>query len=124
MTTPRPAADGSYATRATHPSYAGHPARDAAPSYAPRSEQRAAGRRPDRKESEVRRLLDVPHPPVPPDLADRAMARGRRLIRRRRALRTAAWLVLSAAALAALVALIVHWRATQALDATPLLPGG
>ncbi len=41
---------------------------------------------PDRKETEVRRMLAGPHPLVPADLAARATARGRRLmIHRRRA---------------------------------------
>ncbi|MFJ9466876.1 hypothetical protein [Streptomyces caniferus] len=42
---------------------------------------------PDRKESEVRQMLAGPHPLVPPDLADRATARGRRLLAHRRLLR-------------------------------------
>ncbi|MFI8851354.1 hypothetical protein [Streptomyces sp. 891-h] len=47
---------------------------------------------PDRKEAEVRRLL-VQHTaePVPADLAERALADGARLLRRRRVLRTALW---------------------------------
>ena len=57
-------------------------------------------RLPDRKEREVRRLLDGVRP-LPPDLGDRALALGLRLARRRRALvRT-----LSLALLLALLAL-------------------
>lgn len=52
---------------------------------------------PDRKETEVRRLLAQPlGGPVPADLAERALVRGARLLRRRRALRTAVWLLLVA----------------------------
>lgn len=58
---------------------------------------------PDRKEAEVRRMLDGPHPVVPPDLALRAAERGRRLLVRRRRTRHALWL-LALAALAALLA--------------------
>jgi hypothetical protein len=56
---------------------------------------------PGRKEVEARRMLDVPHPPAPPDLAERAMARGRALLRRRRACRVALWVLVLAAAVAA-----------------------
>ncbi|MFE7313850.1 hypothetical protein ACFU7T_12185 [Streptomyces sp. NPDC057555] len=53
---------------------------------------------PDRKETEARRMLRAgPYPPVPPDLAARAAARGRRLLARRRLLhRTGSLLVLLA----------------------------
>ncbi|MBQ1157365.1 hypothetical protein KBZ21_04135 [Streptomyces sp. A73] len=47
---------------------------------------------PDRKEAEVRRLLEQrTAEPVPADLAERALAEGARLLRWRRALRTALW---------------------------------
>ncbi|MFI0224698.1 hypothetical protein [Streptomyces lydicus] len=61
---------------------------------------------PDRKETEVRRMLAGPHPPVPPDLAARALARGRRLLAHRRLLRRFGCLlaVLALAALAWLAA--------------------
>ncbi|WP_326688309.1 MULTISPECIES: hypothetical protein [unclassified Streptomyces] len=50
---------------------------------------------PDRKETEVRRLLEQSlGKPVPVDLAERALTRGARLLRRRRVLRTALWLLL------------------------------
>ncbi|WP_030895529.1 hypothetical protein [Streptomyces sp. NRRL F-5053] len=56
---------------------------------------------PDRRENEVRRLLaHRPGHPVPADLAERAGLLGTRLLRRRRALLAAAWLVLGAAAVA------------------------
>ncbi|MFF4949577.1 hypothetical protein ACWC2K_09340 [Streptomyces chattanoogensis] len=64
--------------------------------------------RPDRKETEVRRMLAGPPPPVPPDLAVRAAARGRRLLARRRLLRRIGWLF----ALLALVALLT-WSADR-----------
>lgn len=52
----------------------------------------------DRKEEEVRQLLeDQPQPLVPWDLAERAAARGRRALRRRRAARLTVWAVLLAA---------------------------
>ena len=44
---------------------------------------------PDRKETEVRRMLAGPHPLVPPDLAARALSRGSRLLAHRRLLRRA-----------------------------------
>ncbi|BBA99740.1 hypothetical protein RVR_6490 [Actinacidiphila reveromycinica] len=65
----------------------------------------AGGRPPNRREAEVRRLLDTPHPAVPPDLAERAALRGRGLLRRRRVLRYALGAALLAAALAAAVLL-------------------
>jgi hypothetical protein len=88
------------------------------PSYAPPPE--AAGARPgDRKEAEVRRLLAAPHPSIPPDLAERAMARGRRLIRRRRAGHAVGWLLL----IAALVTALIHLRTTGSAEVTPPFGG-
>ncbi|MFD9408991.1 hypothetical protein ACFWBN_18490 [Streptomyces sp. NPDC059989] len=55
---------------------------------------------PDRKEAQVRRLLETPYPAVPADLAAGAAARGARLLRRRRVLRRFGWAVLFAAAVA------------------------
>ncbi|MFE3325243.1 hypothetical protein [Streptomyces sp. NPDC059176] len=46
------------------------------------------------KEDEVRRMLDLPHPVVPADLAARAGRLGTRLLRRRRALRRVGWVLL------------------------------
>lgn len=49
-------------------------------------------RLPDRKETEVRRLLEsVPPAPVPTDLAVRAMARGLRIANRRRVAALLLW---------------------------------
>ncbi len=98
MSTPRPTA--------AYPTGPGEAGADAGPS-----------RPPDRKADEVRRMLDTPHPPFPPDLAEHAMARGRRLLRRRRARHVAGWLLLAAALLAAAVAL-----GLSGYDAGP--PGG
>ena len=78
---------------------------------------------PDRKEAEVRRMLDVPHPAAPPDLAERAMARGRRLLRRRRALH-ALWALLLAAAVVTAVVLAVLYGHTGPSDVTPPLRVG
>ncbi|MCQ6556781.1 hypothetical protein NPS70_26870 [Streptomyces sp. C10-9-1] len=54
----------------------------------------------ERKEAEVRRMMETPHPVVPGGLGAQAAARGDRLLRRHRALRRALWLLLSAALLA------------------------
>ncbi|QGV78860.1 hypothetical protein [Streptomyces ficellus] len=55
----------------------------------------------DRKEDEVRRLLDAPaHVHVPPDLLPRAVSRGTRALHRARLLRRALWVLLTAAAVA------------------------
>ncbi|MCM2577856.1 hypothetical protein [Streptomyces meridianus] len=62
---------------------------------------------PDRKEQEVRRMLDGPHPVVPPDLARLAVERGRRLLTRRRALRVAAGVLIVVA-----VAAFTLWAVT------------
>ncbi|MFJ6746963.1 MULTISPECIES: hypothetical protein [unclassified Streptomyces] len=61
---------------------------------------------PDRKETEVRRMLAGPHPLVPPDLAARSLSRGNRLLAHRRLLRRVGWVV----ALVALAALL-SWAA-------------
>jgi ferric-dicitrate binding protein FerR (iron transport regulator) len=58
---------------------------------------------PNRRDDEVRRLLDTPHPAVPVDLATRAMLRGRRILRRRRIAGAALWTVLVAAIVAGIV---------------------
>ncbi|MGW1769610.1 hypothetical protein ACWCQL_36900 [Streptomyces sp. NPDC002073] len=49
------------------------------------------------RETEIRRLLEGPRPPVPSGLAALAAGRGLRLLRRRRALHRAGWLLLIAA---------------------------
>ncbi|MGY1437678.1 hypothetical protein [Streptomyces reniochalinae] len=71
---------------------------------------------PDRKEAEVRRLLEQrTAESVPPDLAERARTEGERLLGRRRALRTALW----AGALVGLAALLVWALALGPWTATP-----
>lgn len=46
---------------------------------------------PDRRESEVRLMLDAPYTPVPADLAARAAVRGARLLRRRHGMHVTMW---------------------------------
>ncbi|ROQ66472.1 hypothetical protein EDD93_0878 [Streptomyces sp. 840.1] len=60
-----------------------------------------------RKEDEVRRMLEGPHPQVPADLAERAAELGGRVLRRRRALRRLGLLALIAA-----VAVFTVWAVT------------
>jgi hypothetical protein len=62
-----------------------------------------ASRLPDRKQDQVRLMLEGPYPPVPPDLAFRARERGRRLLRRRHVLHV----ITVSALLAALIILLV-----------------
>lgn len=79
---------------------------------------------PDRKEDQVRRMLEGPHPVLPPDLAGRATGRGQRLLRRRRTARTVGWAVLLAAVVAFTVwAAVVHPWAGPPADTTPPLEG-
>ncbi len=59
------------------------------------------------KEDRVRRMMDTPHPPVPPDLARRASTRGARIDYRRRVTRRVALLTLLAAVTALLTWLAV-----------------
>jgi ferric-dicitrate binding protein FerR (iron transport regulator) len=55
----------------------------------------------DRKEDEVRRLLDAPpRGQVPPDLLPRVLDRGTRALHRARVLRRLLWVLLAAAAIA------------------------
>ncbi|MFS8200972.1 hypothetical protein ACLVWQ_20065 [Streptomyces sp. CWNU-52B] len=56
-----------------------------------------------RREADVRRILEQPQPPVPPELYAEAVRRGGRMLRRRRAARRLMWLVLLAAAVAFVV---------------------
>ncbi|MFJ4919757.1 hypothetical protein [Streptomyces sp. NPDC088725] len=70
-----------------------------------------------RKEDAVRRMLDLPRPAVPADLAVRATARGARLLRRRRAVRRALWWLLAAA-----VIVFVVWASVT--DPWPAPPAG
>jgi ferric-dicitrate binding protein FerR (iron transport regulator) len=79
---------------------------------------------PDRKEAEVRRLLDGPAAPLPPDMAARAVDSGVRLLRRRHALRAALWFVATCAVLAfATWAALVHPWIAPPSDTTPPLGG-
>lgn len=79
---------------------------------------------PDRKEQEVRRMLDGPHPAVPPDLAALAVERGCRLLTRRRALRAAVGVLVLAAVAAFTVWAVTAqpWLAPPS-DTTPPLDG-
>lgn len=72
----------------------------------------------DRKEDEVRRMLDLRHPPLPPGLAARAAARGGRALRRRRAVRAVGWALLAAGTVAFCVwaALVEPWSAPSMWD--------
>ncbi|MEV5136812.1 hypothetical protein AB0K71_13845 [Streptomyces syringium] len=56
----------------------------------------------DRKEDEARRMMDLAHPQVPPDLAARATARGHRILRTRRAVGAVTWALL-------LIAVVAFW---------------
>ncbi|EST28864.1 hypothetical protein [Streptomyces niveus] len=53
-----------------------------------------------RKEDEVRRMLDLPHPKVPVDLTARASAHGARVLNRRRTWRLLLWLLVTVAVVA------------------------
>jgi len=64
---------------------------------------------PNRRDAEVRRLLDTRHPMVPLDLAARAMARGRRIVRRRRAVHAVLWVLLLAAVATGIVLAVLAW---------------
>jgi hypothetical protein len=92
-------------------------------SYAVRPPEQPGKRPPDRKENEVRRMLETPHPPAPSDLAERAMTKGRRLLRRRRVRRTLSWLLLLAVVAAAAVAAVAYRHGPQPADVTPPLLG-
>ncbi|MFB7632064.1 hypothetical protein ACFC0M_14095 [Streptomyces sp. NPDC056149] len=90
----------------------------------PQETGRPESRAPDRKESEVRRMLRAgPYPPVPPDLGGRAAARGRRLLLRRRLLHRTGTLL----ALVALLTLLIWagveqpWRPPPARTTPPVV---
>ncbi|MEV5505761.1 hypothetical protein [Streptomyces orinoci] len=70
----------------------------------------------DRKQDEVRRMLGASRPALPPGLTARAAGRGRRILRRRRRLRTAGWVLLALAVCAFCVwaALVRPWVASPA----------
>nr|WP_206322212.1 hypothetical protein [Streptomyces sp. HNM0575] len=77
---------------------------------------------PDRKETEVRALLEsVPPVPVPTDLAARALARGLRLAHRRRAVALLLWAFFAAAvAFAVWAAVTEPWMGEPAQTTPPL----
>ncbi|MBM9619696.1 hypothetical protein [Streptomyces zhihengii] len=77
----------------------------------------------ERKESEVRRMMQTPAPGVPADLGVRAAARGGRLLRRHRALRRTGWALLVAALLAlTLWALVTEpWLAPPSPTSPPVV---
>ncbi|MHC0430786.1 hypothetical protein ACX6XY_11430 [Streptomyces sp. O3] len=79
---------------------------------------------PDRKELQIRRVLDAPPPPVPPQLYAEAVRRGDRLRRRRRWARRLTWLVVAAALTAFLLwaSLAEPW-AVPPSETTPPLTG-
>jgi ferric-dicitrate binding protein FerR (iron transport regulator) len=54
----------------------------------------------DRKEAAVRELLEGTPPPVPPELYAESVRLGRRMLRRRRAVRRLLWALLCAAVVA------------------------
>lgn len=64
---------------------------------------------PNRRDDEVRRLLDTPHPAVPVDLVFHAITRGRRILRRRRITHTVLLVLLGAAVLAGIVLSVLFW---------------
>ncbi|MGR8008631.1 hypothetical protein [Streptomyces hypolithicus] len=76
----------------------------------------------DRKQDEVRRLLEGPHPPVPADLAVRAAERGARLLRRRLAVRRVLWVLaaLAVVAFALWAGAAEPWRVPPSDVAPPL----
>ncbi|MFD5033921.1 hypothetical protein ACFVWX_27985 [Streptomyces sp. NPDC058220] len=69
----------------------------------------------DRKEAEVRRMLDLPHPVVPADLVLRAAERGTRLLNRRRTAHRVLWILL----VAAVIVFTVWASATDPWSAPP-----
>ncbi|MEV7725691.1 hypothetical protein ACIRP0_02415 [Streptomyces sp. NPDC101733] len=78
----------------------------------------------DRKEAQVRRLMEGPHPKVPAGLAQAAALRGRKLLRRRLALRRLGWCVLWAAAVTFTVwAALTHPWVAPPSDVSPPLEG-
>jgi hypothetical protein len=66
-------------------------------------------RLPNRRDDEVRRLLDTPHPVVPADLPARAVLRGRRIVHRRRVVHAALWALLVAAVVTGIVLAVLLW---------------
>ncbi|WP_329116725.1 hypothetical protein [Streptomyces sp. NBC_01353] len=78
----------------------------------------------ERKEDEVRRMLESTYPQVPGDLAARAVERGTRLLHRDRAVRRALWVLLAAAVLAFAVwaSVAEPWQVPPS-ETTPPLEG-
>ncbi|MFI8961181.1 hypothetical protein ACIGO8_03620 [Streptomyces sp. NPDC053493] len=76
----------------------------------------------ERKEDEVRRMMETGHPHVPGDLAARAVARGARLLRRDRTVRRIWWTLLALAALAFVVwaSVVRPWEVPPAGTTPPL----
>ncbi|EST23758.1 hypothetical protein N566_25355 [Streptomycetaceae bacterium MP113-05] len=75
---------------------------------------------PDRRESEVRRMLEAPRTTVPADLAARATVRGARLLRRRHGVHVTLWVLAVVAAV-----LFSVWAATAQpwnMPETPPVP--
>lgn len=68
---------------------------------------------PNRREEEVRRLLDTAHPQVPADLAQRAAAHGRRVLRRRRVAHRVLWVLLVAVLTTAMLFAALAWPDQQ-----------
>jgi hypothetical protein len=79
-------------------------------------------RLPDRKETEVRGLLEsAPLAPVPTDLAGRAVERGLRVAHRRRTAALLLWLFFAAAvAFAVWAAFAEHWIGEPVRTTPPL----
>lgn len=75
---------------------------------------------PDRKQTEVRRLLESgQQAPVPPDLAERAVLRGTRLARRRRAVQFVLWTFFAVAVGFAVWAVVAAPWAGEPASTTP-----
>ena len=78
----------------------------------------------DRKEDEVRRMLESHHPQVPADLATRAAEQGTRLLRRHLLVRRVGWVLLVAAVIAfAVWASVAEPWVTPPTETTPPLEG-
>ncbi|OEU85415.1 hypothetical protein DB35_15020 [Streptomyces abyssalis] len=77
---------------------------------------------PDRKETEVRALLEsVPPAPVPADLAERALRRGLRVAHRRRTAALLLWAFFAVAVAFAVWAAVAEPWAVQPARTTPPL---
>ncbi|MFI1209162.1 hypothetical protein ACH4UV_16305 [Streptomyces sp. NPDC020802] len=78
----------------------------------------------NRREADVRRILEEPQPPVPPELYPEAVRRGGRMLRRRRAALLLIWLLLLAAAVTFVVwASIAQPWVEPPSETTPPLTG-